>query len=260
MSGTFIPPFCFGAEVYTWFMKENGKAHANRLDHMIRVSAEAGFTGIEPVHSWMGDLSDPVRLEDELRKAGIDLAAVALVLEWNGPEETEEVMGERTARVTMSVPGVYVPGDGASQLRARLLSISYVGSLSATFLLETTDHPFVGEVVAYDGEGRELGRRETLVYTRSRVRIPLARTPDEETVFLRFEPRGSGRVPGSAPVRWNAPRRDIGEAGQKGRITPPAMLVQKTLRIARAVCATTGVCPLQGSETPSMFARKHHGV
>ena len=138
----------------------------------------------------------------------------------------EEVTGERTARVTMSVPGVYVPGEGASQLRARLLSISYVGSLSATFLLETQNHPFVGEVVAYDGDGRELGRRETLVYTRSRVRIPLARTPEEETVFLRFEPRGSGRVE-SAPVRWNAPRRDIGSAADEDGATTTATLLRK---------------------------------
>ena len=124
----------------------------------------------------------------------------------------EEVAGDRTARVTMRVPGVYVPGEGASQLRAALLSISYVSSLSATFLVETADHPFVGEVVAYDGDGRELGRRETLVYTRSRVRIPLDRMPEEGAVFLRFSPRGSGRVPEPASVEWDAPRRDIGAA------------------------------------------------
>ena len=139
----------------------------------------------------------------------------------------EEVTGDRTARVTMRVPGVYVPGEGASQLRATLSSISYVGSLSATFLLETADHPFVGEVVAYDGDGRELGRRETLVYTRSRVRIPLDRMPEEGTVFLRFAPRGSGRVPEPASVEWDAPRRDIGAAGDKGRTRTPATLVQK---------------------------------
>ena len=139
----------------------------------------------------------------------------------------EEVAGERTARVTMRVPGVYVPGEGASQLRARLLSISYVGSLSATFLVETQDHPFVGEVLAYDGEGRELGRRETLVYTRSRVRIPLDRMPEEGTVFLRFAPRGSGRVPLPASVEWDAPRRDIGAAEAKDRTTIPETLVQR---------------------------------
>ncbi len=79
----------FGAEVYTWFMKENGKAHENRLGHMIDVSAKAGFQGIEPIHFWMGDLSDPDRLADQLRSANIELAAIALVLPWNAPEETE---------------------------------------------------------------------------------------------------------------------------------------------------------------------------
>ena len=138
----------------------------------------------------------------------------------------EEVTGDRTARVTMRVPGVYVPGEGASQLRATLLSISFVGSMSATFLLETEDHPFAGEVVAYDGDGRELGRRETLVYTRSRVRIPLDRMPEEGTVFLRFAPRGSGRVPEPASVEWDAPRRDIG-AADKDRTRTPETLARK---------------------------------
>ena len=139
----------------------------------------------------------------------------------------EEVTGDRTARVTMRVPGVYVPGEGASQLRAALLSISYVGSLSATFLVETLDHPFAGEVVAYDGDGRELGRRETLVYTRSRVRIPLDRMPEEGAVFLRFSPRGSDRVPEPASVEWDAPRRDIGAAEDKDRTRTPETLVQR---------------------------------
>ena len=139
----------------------------------------------------------------------------------------EEVTGDRTARVTMRVPGVYVPAEGASQLRATLLSISFVGSMSATFLLETEDHPFVGEVVAYDGDGRELGRRETLVYTRSRVRVPLDRIPEEGAVFLRFAPRGSGRVPEPASVEWDAPRRDIGAAEDKDRATTTETLARK---------------------------------
>ena len=139
----------------------------------------------------------------------------------------EEISGDRTARVTMRVPGVYVPAEGTSQLRATLLSISFVGSMSATFLLETTDHPFAGEVVAYDGDGRELGRRETLVYTRSRVRVPLDRIPEEGAVFLRFAPRGSERIPEPASVEWDAPRRDIGAAEDKDRASLPATLVQK---------------------------------
>ena len=139
----------------------------------------------------------------------------------------EKVAGDRTARVTMRVPGMYVPGEGASQLRATLVSISYVGSLSATFLVETEDRPFAGKVVAYDGDGRELGRRETLVYTRSRVRIPLGRMPGEDAVFLRFAPRGSGRVPEPASVEWNAPGRDIGAAQDKKQTPGSAAIAGK---------------------------------
>ena len=139
----------------------------------------------------------------------------------------EEVTGERTARVTMRVPGVYLPGEGASQLRATLLSLSLVSPLSATFLVETLDNPFAGEVVAYDGDGYELGRRETLVYTRSRVRIPLDRMPEEGAVFLRFEPRGSGRAPLPESVEWNTLRSDIGAAGDTDRATTSRALVRK---------------------------------
>jgi inosose dehydratase len=80
----------FGSEVYTWFMKENGQANANRLDHMIRVIAEAGFRGIQPIYSWMGDLADPARLSDSLAAAGIELCAMSFVLDWNHEQETEE--------------------------------------------------------------------------------------------------------------------------------------------------------------------------
>ena len=99
--------FKFGAEVYTWFMKDSGKAHENRLAHMIDVSAAAGFTGIEPIHSWMGDLADPDLLEDKLRHAGIELAAIALVLSWNYPEETEEerVTADNVIQMLQRFPG-----------------------------------------------------------------------------------------------------------------------------------------------------------
>ncbi len=139
----------------------------------------------------------------------------------------EEVADDRTARVTMRVPGLYVPGDGASRLQAELLSITEGVSLSATFLVETLDGPFMGEVIAYDGEGRELGRREALVYTRSRVRVPLSRKPDEDVVFLRFSPRGAGRVPEPVPIRWNAPPADIGDAENKARRRIPEKFAQQ---------------------------------
>jgi inosose dehydratase len=84
------PRFRFGNECYTWFMKDAGAAHANRLAHMIEVTARAGLTGIEPIHFWMGDLADPARLADALQTHGVELAAIALVLPWNESRETDD--------------------------------------------------------------------------------------------------------------------------------------------------------------------------
>lgn len=100
-------PFRFGAETYTWFMHNNGQTHANRLAHMIDISAQAGFTGFEPTHSWMGDLSDPDRLADKLNEKGIELAAIALALDWNGPEETEQerLEADQTIALMKRFPG-----------------------------------------------------------------------------------------------------------------------------------------------------------
>ena len=116
----------------------------------------------------------------------------------------------KTGRVTMRIPGAYAPSERVSSLRAELLSLSRGASLSATFLVESGGVPFAGEVVAYDGNGRELGRRRTLVYTRSRVRVSLSRVPEDEVVFLRFSPLGSGRVSEPVSVPWNAPRPNGG--------------------------------------------------
>ena len=229
----------------------------------VTVSARFGYTEAtsngrevvveDPSGSHLGDLSSVVDInpgvlvlmpgEKGLVRYGIEAGALTAMAERgyaaffdvaSEPRQyvrtdqmPEEVAGDRTARVTMRVPGVYVPGEAASQLRATLVSISYVGSLSATFLVETQDHPFVGEVVAYDGEGRELGRRETLVYTRSRVRIPLDRIPEGGAVFLRFAPRGSDRVPLPVSVPWDAPRRDIGGIGDKEKTPISASIAGK---------------------------------
>jgi len=62
-------PFKFGAEVYTWFMNNDGETYKGQLGHMIEVIAKSGFTGIQPIYSWMGDLSDPARLKDKLNDA-----------------------------------------------------------------------------------------------------------------------------------------------------------------------------------------------
>jgi inosose dehydratase len=84
----------FGSEVYTWFMKESGRANVNRLDHMIEIIARAGFKGVQPIYSWMGDLSDPARLADSMKRRGIVLSAMSFVLDWNHEGETEDELRE----------------------------------------------------------------------------------------------------------------------------------------------------------------------
>ncbi len=141
------------------------------------------------------------------------------------------VASDGTARVTLRVPGAYVPGEIAPRLKATLLSLSGGASPTATFLLETDGIPFAGEAAAYDGEGRALGRSETLTYARSRVRMSLDRLPEGEVVFLRFTPRGSGAAPEPVAVPWRAPQRDqrdIGAAQDSGVSPPPgAVLAEK---------------------------------
>lgn len=127
----------FGAEVYTWFMKEDGAAHANGLNHMIQVSAQAGFTGIEPMHFWMGDLADPGRLKNSLDAAGIQLAAIAFVQSWNNPEETaeERQQADQTIELLKAFPGamlctVQMP-EGRHDLEQRRLNlVSNVNAVS----------------------------------------------------------------------------------------------------------------------------------
>ncbi|KAA0989892.1 sugar phosphate isomerase/epimerase family protein [Dyadobacter aurulentus] len=100
-------PFRFGSEVYTWFMSGNGKTHEGRLGHMIEVIARAGFSGIQPIFTWMGELVDPDLLEAKLKEQGIELAALALALDWNGTEETahEREVADHAIRVLQRFPG-----------------------------------------------------------------------------------------------------------------------------------------------------------
>ena len=147
----------------------------------------------------------------------------------------EESTGGNTARVTLRVPGAYAPKSASPSLRAELLSVSAGASPSATFLLETEGAPFLGEVAAYDEDGQEIGRSRTLVYTRSRVRLPLAWLPEGEAIFLRFAPfrapssatssapasslSGSGHMSEPVRVPWHAPR---GIGAVPDRNTSPA--------------------------------------
>ncbi len=131
-------PFRFGSEVYTWFMSGNGATHQGRLGHMIEIIAQAGFTGIQPIFTWMGELVDPDRLEAKLKEQGIELAAVALALEWNGEEETqsERIIANNAISLLERFPGavlntVQIP-TGRHDLEARRRSlVNIVNTVSA---------------------------------------------------------------------------------------------------------------------------------
>jgi len=141
----------FGAEVYTWFMNENGRTHAGKLGHMIEITAQAGFQGIEPIHFWMGDLKDPIKLKDKLDEQKIELAAIALSLNWKEPTSTEDEKREilETIKILQHFPGallciVQIPA-GRHDLEVRrkqlLKHILDTAKIAADHGVESTFHP-----------------------------------------------------------------------------------------------------------------------
>lgn len=144
-------PFQFGAEVYTWFMDGNGEAHKGELGHMIEVTSRAGFDSIEPIAYWMGELSDPDRLQAKLDEYGIELAAIALTLPWNNPEETEEERrkADEIIELTSRFPGallclVHEPAgrhDVEERRKNLIANLNTVASRAAEQGVECTFHP-----------------------------------------------------------------------------------------------------------------------
>lgn len=144
-------PFRFGAEVYTWFMDGNGKAHEGELGHMIDITAQAGFDGIEPIAYWMGELSDPDRLEVKLKEQEIELAAIALTLGWNESEETdqERKQADEIINLVKQFPGallclVHEPAGRHDVARRRenlIANLNSVAKRATEQGVECTFHP-----------------------------------------------------------------------------------------------------------------------
>lgn len=141
----------FGAEVYTWYMNGNGSTHAGKLSHMIEVTAKAGFKGIEPIHYWMGDLNEPVKLKNSLATHGIELAAIALCLKWNNSSITQDEKNETIATIDLlkHFPGamlclVQIPTGRHDILNRRKLLVDHLhwtASLATAHGINTTFHP-----------------------------------------------------------------------------------------------------------------------
>lgn len=99
--------FSFGAEVYTWYMNNSGQTYKGKLGHMIEVISQAGFKGVQPIYSWMGELTDPSLLKAKLQQHNLKLAAISLALEWNGIKETlnEKAQADGAISLLKHFPG-----------------------------------------------------------------------------------------------------------------------------------------------------------
>ena len=86
----------------------------------------------------------------------------------------------RVAHVTLRIQGAYIPGQGTRHVAATRLP-----DAPDLILLEATDGPFEGTVVATDADGNELGRRNLLLLTTRIVQWPLEPPPEGE-VRLHF--------------------------------------------------------------------------
>ena len=111
-------------ETYTWQMP--GETYKGKLDHIMGISKRAGFAGIEPETSFLGDLSDPIKMKDSLQEHQLELAVLCHVEDWKSPKETDE---ERTNAdqwmeflahfpETIYLP-VQMPGKDRSNLKER---------------------------------------------------------------------------------------------------------------------------------------------
>jgi inosose dehydratase len=133
----------FGSQVYTWFMQGTGKGYDNKLDHMIKIAGQAGFTGIEPMvleisesalgcgKYWLGDFCDAGRLKAALDEHNVKLAGLALVCAFDGDKLTpgEEEAVAFTINLLKQFPGamlgtVTLPSGRKNDLQRRRLNVA----------------------------------------------------------------------------------------------------------------------------------------
>lgn len=79
-----------GCETYTWQMP--GEQYKGKLEQIMQVCQQAGFTGIEPETSFLQHLEDPGMMKDALAKYDLELAVLCVVEDWLEPQESS---GER---------------------------------------------------------------------------------------------------------------------------------------------------------------------
>jgi inosose dehydratase len=113
-----------GCQTYTWQM--SGQKYLGKLEHIIQITAQAQYAGLEPETQFLGRLWDPALMHQTLAANNLKLAALTLVEDWLHPVETdaERTHADRTIEFLQSFPGtmlaiVQMPGKDRSNLRER---------------------------------------------------------------------------------------------------------------------------------------------
>lgn len=78
----------FACETYTWQMP--GEQYKGRLEHIMNVCQQAGFSGIEPETSFLQHLENPVLMQEALEQFDQELAVLCVVEDWKQSSETKE--------------------------------------------------------------------------------------------------------------------------------------------------------------------------
>ena len=140
----------FGCQTYSWLM--SGDANRDRLDHIMRVAAQAGFAGLESEVVMLGRLADPAVMQANLDANRTILGAVCLVQDWRGPGETpaERAEADRIIALLGRFPGTVLslcqmPGADRVDLRARqtnlLTCANAIAKRAADRGIRCTYHP-----------------------------------------------------------------------------------------------------------------------
>ncbi len=140
----------FGQETYAWIMC--GDKYIGKVDHMAKISADAGFEGMEPMNLQLKEYYDPAKLKDTLDANNITLSSLAFVCDWLNPSETEEELQEsaRGLDLLSHFPGamlmlVQMPQKDRSNLEERqknlMLNINAIAKKAADRGIVSSYHP-----------------------------------------------------------------------------------------------------------------------
>lgn len=102
-----LQPLRWACQTYTWQM--DLPRYRGRIDHIARVAAAAGYTGLEPEVLMLGEDWTTETLLAPLRQHGLALAALCLVEDWQHERET----AEEAARADRAISAVAAAQDGA---------------------------------------------------------------------------------------------------------------------------------------------------